>query len=76
MATISWVLSEGDKRDSESNMPDGEGVSPFFEGFKSTRPLLTAAEATLLRSQRLGLGRGEPFPTPTSVLPLFTRMGL
>jgi hypothetical protein len=76
VATISWVLSEGDKRDSESNMLDSEGGSPNFMGFKSPSPLLTVAEATLLRSQRLGLGRGEPFPTLTSVLPLFTRVGL
>jgi len=40
VATISWVLSEGDKRDSESNMPDGEGVSPFFWGVQVDTPSL------------------------------------
>ncbi len=77
MATISWVLSEGDKRDSKSNMPESEGVIFLFSRSSKLHVLLiAAAEATLLRSQRLGLGRGEPIPTLTSVLPLFTRVGL
>lgn len=75
MATISWVLSEGDKRDSKSDMPESESVFLVYQGVKPT-PLSTAAEATLLRSQHLGLGRGEPISTLTSVLPLLTPVGL
>ncbi|KAH9888215.1 hypothetical protein F4778DRAFT_412320 [Xylariomycetidae sp. FL2044] len=53
------ILSEGDKRDSKSDGPKDEGCY---------QPPLVQAEATLLRSQRLGLGRGESIPPMTTLL--------
>jgi hypothetical protein len=51
-------LSEGDKRNSTGDMPR-QGRLP-----RTTSPEagVRAAEATLLRSQHLGLGRGGPVP--------------
>ncbi|KAK4190533.1 hypothetical protein QBC35DRAFT_71407 [Podospora australis] len=57
LAQSSGSLSEGDKRDSKGNMPEtcpSHLVNRW--GFR-------AAEATLLRSQHLGLGRTEEVPT-------------
>jgi len=50
----SWVLSEGDKRDSKGGMPEFSATQVWID--MDTRKT-HAAEATLLRSQRLGLGR-------------------
>jgi len=52
---LSGVLSEGEKRDSKGGMPE-----LFSRLARTTGEGGTAAEATLLRSQRLGLGRGGP----------------
>jgi hypothetical protein len=58
------VLSEGDKRDSKGKMPKpGRKCQDCAAGLLSS-----AAEATLLRSQHLGLGRGGsglPFSSPS-----------
>ena len=58
----SGVLSEGDKRDSKGDMPVTLSPAWQINGGEST-----AAEATLLRSQRLGLGRGGPNYTHTQL---------
>lgn len=54
-AHSSGNLSEGDKRDSKGNMPEQPPITVRQHGG------FNAAEATLLRSQRLGLGRGGSF---------------
>jgi len=58
----SGILSEGDKRDSKGDMPETRTSPPSMPTTLSRTGMGAAAEATLLRSQRLGLGRGGSCP--------------
>jgi hypothetical protein len=57
------ILSEGEKRDSKDDMPE---LPPPLN---TNQGAVGAAEVTLLRSQRLGLGRGGSCPLPCHAEP-------
>ncbi|KAI1352977.1 hypothetical protein F5Y01DRAFT_72410 [Xylaria sp. FL0043] len=73
VTTISWVLSEGDKRDSKSNMPEGEGRLSLGR-VSSSRPSLSRGRSYFAPEPASRTRPRRTRPTLISVLPLCTRI--